>query len=162
MTLQLPDHELSIYGNKSQLSRVFLNMINNAVDSIEGDGEININISEYYAEKIPNGFPDCKQGRYVKIDISDTGKGIDMNIINDIFQPFFTTKEMNGTSGSGLGLTIAREIISDHSGFITVTSQMNQGCTFSLYLPLLSESGSQNEPVKRESIFAQYKQAACY
>ncbi|MDZ7722806.1 MAG: ATP-binding protein [candidate division KSB1 bacterium] len=162
MSLQLPEKDINIHGNRSQLSRVFLNMINNAVDSIEENGEIKINVSEYYAEKIPNGFPDCKTGNYVKIDISDTGQGIDMNILKDIFEPFFTTKNMSGTTGSGLGLTIAREIISDHSGFITVSSRINQGCTFSLYLPIESAAKDQKESSKRDSLFTQYKQAACY
>ena len=165
LTIGFSKDDIPINGNESQLSRVLLNLINNAVDSIDSTGKIQIQIRNDYIESVPRGFSDCKQGNYARIDITDSGMGIDPDIINDIFQPFFTTKTMNGTTGSGLGLTIVREIIKDHSGFLTVQSLKNIGTTFSMYLPISLKTDRQADSEKaaeRYSIFTPYKQAACY
>lgn len=164
LTLELPDNNFKVDGNSSQLSRVFLNLINNALDSMNDEGDILITAHDFYVDTTPPGFPNCKEGRYLKIDIKDTGKGIESNIIKDIFQPFFTTKNMDGSTGSGLGLTIAKEIVSDHLGFITVNSEKNNGTTFSVYLPIYPESEPEQQVSDEQfaNIFAQYKKAACY
>ncbi len=107
-----------------KLNQVFINLINNAIQSIDGKGEIQISttISKKY------------KGKFVEISIKDTGCGIPKNIQNRIYEPFFTTKEVG--KGTGLGLSISLGIIKDHHGFIEVESQLKKGTTFTVYLPI--------------------------
>ena len=73
-------------------------------------------------------------GEYVKLAVSDTGGGMDSNILNQIFTPFFTTKEAG--KGTGLGLSIAQSIIEMHKGHIDVKSEKGKGSQFIVTLPL--------------------------
>ena len=107
-----------------KLNQVFINLINNATQSIDGEGEIHIStaISKKY------------KGKFVEIRITDTGCGIPKNIQTRIYEPFFTTKEIG--KGTGLGLSISLGIIKDHHGFIEVESELKKGTTFTVYLPI--------------------------
>jgi signal transduction histidine kinase len=124
----------NILGNKTQIHQVLVNLINNAVDAMDGEGTINIELSE-----IKSGDPYLKQvpetlnQNYCKIDIIDTGHGMDQHTMERIFEPFFTTKEVG--KGTGLGLSIVHSIIKEHQGEITVQSQLGHGTTFSILLP---------------------------
>ncbi len=77
----------------------------------------------------PGGDP------YVQVEFSDTGCGIPPDYIEDIFNPFFTTK----STGSGLGLSISNQIIQDHKGYIVVESQLGKGSSFFINLPVNQE-----------------------
>lgn len=105
------------YGQ--QISQVFVNILINAAQAIEGKGEIKI------ATKLENG---C-----VEIIISDTGAGIPRENLSKIFDPFFTTKEVG--KGTGLGLNVAYNIIKKHNGTIDVKSSVGKGTIFSVRLP---------------------------
>ncbi len=72
----------------------------------------------------------------IQIEISDTGKGIDREMIDDVFKPFFTTKSKR----AGLGLAITRRIVEQHSGVISVKSDPGKWTTFNVYLPLITSS----------------------
>ncbi len=102
------------------VSQVFLNILVNAVHAIEGKGRITIRTGR-------------QQGGMIRIDITDTGRGIPSEIIGRIFEPGFTTKQ-RGT-GTGLGLPISRRIVDRHGGRIEVESQVGKGSTFSIILP---------------------------
>lgn len=124
-----------ILGNQTQLHQVIMNIINNAVDAMDGDGTININVShasteDYFLKQLPQ----TTSTEYCKIDISDEGSGMDQQTLERIFDPFFTTKEVG--KGTGLGLATAHAIMKEHQGDILVTSELGQGSTFTLYLPL--------------------------
>lgn len=109
---------LSARGNPSELREVFTNLINNAVDAIEGDGVIEISAGI--------------EADRVKISVADTGHGMTDEIRKRIFEPFFTTKGKNGT---GLGLSMAYGIINRHGGSIDVESFVNEGTRFEITLP---------------------------
>jgi two-component system NtrC family sensor kinase len=103
-----------------QINQVFLNMLVNASQALEGQGEITIRTW-------------C-EGEDVFVAVSDTGKGIPPEIINRVFEPFFTTKDVG--KGTGLGLSISYDIIKEHNGDIKVESSPEAGTTFTVRLPL--------------------------
>ncbi len=99
-----------------QLQQIFLNLLFNAIEAMPDGGELNIK-SSY-----------DKNADAIKIEISDTGKGIDQEIMDDIFKPFFTTK----SKGSGLGLAITRRVVEEHGGAISVTSDPDKATVFKI------------------------------
>ncbi len=126
--------EANILGNQTQIHQVLVNLINNAVDAMDGEGIISLYLS-HIAKDHPflKQFPDITAQNYCKIDITDTGHGMDISTTERIFEPFFTTKEVG--KGTGLGLSIVHTIVKEHLGEITVTSRLGQGTTFMILLP---------------------------
>lgn len=104
-----------------QISQVIHNLIQNSIQSIDQRGLIIVKASKI-------------EGKYVEISVSDTGCGIDEEIKDKIFYPFFTTKKVG--EGTGLGLAIAYSIIQNHSGDISVESKKGEGSKFMIRLPL--------------------------
>jgi PAS domain S-box-containing protein len=116
------------YGNLSltkcyprQMDQVFVNLLINAAQAIEDQGEIKIKTWE--------------DGRSIWVSISDTGCGIPQDDINKVFEPFFTTK--NVENGTGLGLSITYEIVQRHKGEITFESKVGKGTTFTIRMPVV-------------------------
>lgn len=103
-----------------QLSQVIMNILNNAIQAIDGKGTISIKTR--------------LSGEKAEILISDTGKGIPNDKLDNIFDPFYTTKEVG--KGTGLGLSISYGIIQEHNGKIDVDSELGKGTTFTIILPL--------------------------
>ena len=103
-----------------QLNQVFLNILNNALDAIDGKGKIFINT--WYENDV------------IHISIRDTGSGMDEETGSRIFEPFFTTKDVG--EGTGLGLSISYNIIDSHQGRISVSSVKGEGTTFEIELPV--------------------------
>ncbi len=129
-----PREDCKIMGNQTQLHQVFVNIINNAVDAMDGEGNIAIKVDRVTAaDNILKQFPGITSGNYCKIEISDTGHGMDQTTIERIFEPFFTTKEVG--KGTGLGLSTVHTIIKDHQGEIIATSQLGHGAKFTILLP---------------------------
>jgi signal transduction histidine kinase len=124
----------TIFGNRTLIHQVLVNLINNAVDAMDGEGNINIQVdivdsnNPYLAQ-----FPAMKGKKYCKIEVSDTGHGMEKSTMERIFEPFYTTKEVG--KGTGLGLSIVHSIIKDHNGEIMVNSELGKGTTFTILLP---------------------------
>lgn len=112
--------------NPGQLGQVFANILINAAQSIEMQGEIRICTGQ--------------EGGSVFITISDTGCGIHPDRLSRIFEPFFTTKEVG--IGTGIGLSIAYDIIKKHNGGISVESRVGEGTTFTVRIPIVSHRNS--------------------
>lgn len=110
-----------IVGDSAQLQQVFMNIILNAAEAMEGDGTLSITTSRN------NG------GKYVDVRFQDTGRGILAEDLKRLFEPFFSTKEVG--KGTGLGLAISYSIIQKHQGTIEVSSDTGQGATFTVRLP---------------------------
>jgi two-component system, NtrC family, sensor kinase len=115
-------------SDSTQVQQVFLNILNNAVDAIGKGGEIDIKTSFSATE------------REIAVSIADNGPGIPNEMMNRIFQPFFTTKEVG--KGTGLGLSISYTIIQKLGGRIMVASEVGKGTTFAVYLPVAREDSS--------------------
>jgi len=110
----------SIYAYSGRLKQVFMNVLDNAIHAMGGQGTIHLDI--------------WQEGRYVCVKITDDGNGISPDVINHIFEPFYSTK--GKSEGTGLGLYISKRIIDRHSGEIKVFSTVGQGTTFEIWLPL--------------------------
>ena len=113
-----------IRTNLSQMQQVFLNLINNAVDAIEHEGEIRLLV--------------CKVDDGVEVHVSDSGPGIPEQDLDKVFEPFFSTKS-GKEAHSGLGLAISAEIVKNLGGRIDVESKPDEGTTFRMWFPLDSE-----------------------
>ncbi|HLB58016.1 MAG TPA: ATP-binding protein, partial [Gammaproteobacteria bacterium] len=121
-------------ANQTQLHQVIMNIVNNAVDAMDGEGIITIELTRVLAhDEFLKQFPKTQHCNYCKITINDQGHGMDLSTVERIFEPFFTTKEVG--KGTGLGLSTVHAIIKEHQGQITVTSQLGLGTTFTLLLP---------------------------
>jgi len=112
----------------SQLNQVFLNMLSNAAQAIEGTGKILLKTET--------------EEDWLKITVQDTGKGIPADVLPRIFDPFFTTKPVG--QGTGLGLSISYQIVQQHGGDIRVTSQPGKGTRFTVRLPLAARAPQEN------------------
>jgi len=135
--------EASILGNQTQVHQVLVNLINNAVDAMDGEGNINIKISHVAADDpFLRQFPDTQTRNYCKIELSDTGHGMDQSTMDRIYEPFFTTREVG--KGTGLGLSIVHSIVKEHEGQILVKSQLGHGSTFIVLFPEVDIKGNEN------------------
>ena len=124
-----------------QISQVIQNLILNACDAMPEGGDIYITCSNI-DNIAKESFLDLPRARYVKITIRDTGAGIPGDIIDKIFDPYFTTKD----KGSGLGLAISHSIIDKHNGHISVQSTPGKGTTFTIYLPAAAGQHKETKP----------------
>ncbi|MDQ6971826.1 MAG: transporter substrate-binding domain-containing protein [Mariprofundaceae bacterium] len=129
---------LQINGDRTQLHQMLMNLINNARDAL-GDVDnpcITVKLDKFLCdEKFIERHPDLRQGEYAHLSVADNGSGIPESIIEHLFEPFFTTKEQG--KGTGLGLAMVFGAVKTHQGAIDVESNLGQGTSFHIYLPLL-------------------------
>lgn len=134
--------DLVVEADRQRLQQVLLNLLKNAIDAIEGPGEIRLRALRGDGTKPPRlpaggtslSFGRCDhRGEVVDIELRDSGQGIPPEVLPRVFDPFFTTKDVG--QGSGLGLFIAYEIVEQHDGCIAVTSLPGEGTVFVIRLP---------------------------
>ncbi len=137
-----------IKADQGQLEQVVINLAVNARDAMKEGGTLTIQTSRMTVDgsyKLPRDFVapaeedlQLPEGEYVRVDIGDTGTGIPGHILQKIFEPFFSTKEVG--SGTGLGLSTVYGIIKQTGGNIFVNSQQGVGTTFSIFFPVQQRS----------------------
>jgi PAS domain S-box-containing protein len=135
----LPESDVIIFADPIQINQILMNLCTNAAQAMENTGgilEITVE-NELLPKDAVVGHLDLKAGEYVKITVKDTGPGINPEVIEQIFDPYFTTKEFG--KGSGMGLSIVLGIVKNHSGAITVDSQPGKGTTFTMLFPAVAE-----------------------
>ncbi len=127
-----------IYGDKGQLNQVFQNLLLNAVEAIRtgpGGKQGRISIQAENSNMSQKNQFQLKPGNYVKVSIEDNGIGILAEIMDKVFDPYFSTKGRGTQKGMGLGLTLCYWIIKRHDGHVRVESRQGKGTTVILYLP---------------------------
>ncbi len=139
--IYLAPHSLHVKGSPLHLEKVVMNLLMNGAEAISGPGEVTIRTESRYLDKPVQRYDSVKEGEYVVLTVSDTGGGIGSEDREKIFEPFYTKKVM-GWSGTGLGLTIVRDMVKDHNGYIDVESELGRGTTFTLFFPLTGEEQS--------------------
>jgi two-component system cell cycle sensor histidine kinase/response regulator CckA len=153
---KLADKELFVMMDFNQMEQVFMNLAANARDAMPKGGTFTIS-TEYVTidnEYIrSHGYGTA--GEYARITISDTGVGMDEHTKARIFEPFYTTKDVD--KGTGLGLSIVYGIIKQHKGYINVRSGPGEGTTFSIYLPLVKSPAEDSAGEKRIESLPQVK-----
>jgi len=127
------DNEQIITGDENQLKICFKNIIQNAIESINGNGKIEIKI-ENKRQKVSSEKLKAKDN-FVNITIKDNGCGIKKENLRKIYNPFYTTKENN--NNKGLGLSISQSIVNKHKGKIKIESEEGIGTTVKVQLPIL-------------------------
>ncbi len=123
LVLQIPSAPLVIEGDAQQLSQVFINLALNARDAMQDGGTLTISVDG----------PDAE--RFIRFVVTDTGEGIEQQDLQHIFEPLFTTKQ----SGTGLGLSVVRQIISAHGGHVFARSEKGRGTSLFIYIPAVPE-----------------------
>ncbi|MCE9501084.1 MAG: hybrid sensor histidine kinase/response regulator, partial [Leptospira sp.] len=130
--MQLSDNLPSLRADANQIHQALLNLCLNSRDAIGDTGTIIISTS--VADKIGEEQSIDPSDRYLCLSVCDNGCGMTQEIMDNAFQPFFTTK--NETEGSGLGLAMVNGIMENHRGFIEMESQIGKGTTFRLFFPI--------------------------
>jgi len=129
--MELDEQLPMVILDPSQIERVFLNLIINAADAMNGNGELTLS-TRLNSTKT-----------FIEISVQDTGHGISEENMEKVFDPFFTTKETG--HGVGLGLAISYGIVKDHNGNISVESEEGKGTTFTVSFPLTkTKNGTDN------------------
>jgi signal transduction histidine kinase/CheY-like chemotaxis protein len=150
---RIPKMDANILADPTQLFRVFLNLMTNAIQAMEEDGgTLSVNIAVVEREYVQHELNrDIVADEYVLLTFKDTGEGMDQSLMGRIFEPFFTTREVG--KGTGLGLSVIHGIITEMEGEILVSSEMEKGSVFHVYLPVSkSYSGIKAKKGSRKKI----------
>nr|MBF0222305.1 PAS domain S-box protein [Desulfobulbaceae bacterium] len=138
LNLIIADDRSKALVDPTEIQQIVMNLCANASWAMKEKGIITVKLDQV---TLPEGDLSLKNmlpaGEYVKLSFADNGCGMSKNIMNQIFDPFYTTKEVG--KGTGMGLAIVRGIMENYKGTITVDSQIGEGTTFHLYFPVTEE-----------------------
>lgn len=149
VTLTLPEQPNSIVlsVDAGQIQQALSNLVLNAIQAMPSGGALTLTLS---CERIvPPAHLETSCTEWVILGVEDEGVGVPEENLSHIFDPFFTTKEIG--QGTGLGLSVAYGIIREHGGWIDVTSQLDQGSTFRIYLPNTTKAPTSPEPLQNHN-----------
>ncbi|MFH1153121.1 MAG: transporter substrate-binding domain-containing protein [Pseudomonadota bacterium] len=146
--LSLPEKLGMIKADPTQINQVLINLCTNAAHAMEENGgSLRIDLSERQLDTgFETQFQSLDAGRYIQLEISDTGHGIAPAIQTKIFDPYFTTKDVG--KGTGMGLAVVLGIVKSHNGAISVYSEQGRGSTFKVLFPV-AESGMADREIPK-------------
>jgi PAS domain S-box-containing protein len=148
LSSELEQHPLCINCSPIHIAKCLMNLVNNAAEAIDGQGEVVISTArKTLVEDAGHSLCQVKPGQYAALCVGDNGPGISEEDQQRIFEPFYTKKTM-GRSGTGLGLAVVWNTVVDHEGSVTVSSSLEQGTTFVLFFPLTDKEASQTQEVE--------------
>lgn len=140
---ELTEPDIYVYGSATQIHQVLLNLCTNAYQSMdEGGGTLTLTCGAVTAAELPTAILSNGEGRFAKICVMDTGCGMTAEVLDRIFDPFFTTKEVG--EGTGLGLSVVKNILGSHNGSIQAESTVGEGSCFTVYLPITQRRAAQS------------------
>jgi signal transduction histidine kinase len=132
----LPDKTYSIMANSTQMNQIIINLCNNAAHAMDKcGGVLDLSLDNVTLDEEQTFFGNLAPGNYVKLSVHDNGHGIDPQIIERIFDPYFTTKEPG--KGTGMGLAMVHGIVKNHGGCIKVSSEVGKGTQFDVLFPII-------------------------
>ena len=130
-----------VMADPTQIHQIAMNIITNAYHAMEDEGgKLTVQLKQVALKNEDCAEKGLSPGNYALLSISDTGHGISKELISKIFEPYFTTKEQG--KGTGLGLAVVYGIVKEHKGSIKVHSEIGEGVTFDVYLPLMDKPDS--------------------
>ncbi len=142
--LLLNDNIAQVLADPGHVEQAIMNLAVNARDAMPEGGTFTIETDmAVLDEEFCRTRPGSRPGTYTMLSFSDTGQGMEPEVLDHIFEPFYTTREVG--SGTGLGLATVYGIVKSHDGYITCQSEPNSGTTFQIYLPALHVSGIEPE-----------------
>jgi len=128
------ENQYVVNADPGRLQQVLMNLAVNSRDAMPDGGELRIKLETLRVDgDNPSTIPDIPEGEWVRVTVSDTGVGIAQDVLPHIFEPFYTTKAPG--EGSGLGLAQVYGIITQHEGYVDVTSEEGKGTSIYLYIP---------------------------
>lgn len=132
---EIPNESAFVLANSTQIHQIVMNLCTNAVYAMrEKGGVLKIAATKFEVHRRPTeNVSELPPGRYVRIIVSDMGKGMSRDIMGRIFDPYFTTKKRG--EGTGMGLAIAHQIVTELGGGISVQSELQKGSSFEVFLP---------------------------
>jgi len=132
----LPEGLWPVDIDEGQMSRVMQNLVLNAKQAMPEGGRLTLRTEALTLDAADcRDRPEAVPGRFIRLSVTDTGVGIDDDTLQHLFEPFFSTK----SKGSGLGLSIARNLVRQYGGWVEASSTFGRGSTFQVYLPALEE-----------------------
>jgi len=129
---------LNIKGSSVHLKKVVMNLLSNAAEALSGGGRVTASTENRYVDIPLKGYDHIDEGDFAILRIEDNGIGIAVEDLKNIFEPFYTKKEM-GRSGTGLGMSIVSNTVEDHQGYINIESTVGKGTAFEIYFPVSRE-----------------------
>jgi nitrogen-specific signal transduction histidine kinase/ActR/RegA family two-component response regulator len=136
---KLPNGLWPVSGDATQLHQLILNLCVNARDAMPDGGTLSLSATNLELDANCTKInAEARPGKYLKLEVSDTGIGIAPAVLDRIFEPFFTTKPIG--QGTGLGLSTVMGIVKNHHGFITIHSELGKGSKFEVYLPAKADA----------------------
>lgn len=137
-TVTYPEDLRRVHGNATELFEIFQNLCINAKEAMSGSGKISVCASNLIIEGHEG---DAEPGEYVTVSVSDNGSGIPASELEKIFQPYYSTKSKENTSG--LGLFMVHSLVKNHNAKIGVESKPGEGTTFTIHFPALRDYGTE-------------------
>ncbi len=145
LELELPPGLPPVLANQNQLEQVIVNLTVNARDAMPQGGRLTIRARQVELDReFCQSQPWARPGPYLRLEVADTGQGMDAAVLEHIFEPFFTTKEPG--RGTGLGLALAYNLIKGHGGGMVVRSSPGLGSSFAIHLPVARGQAEEAPP----------------